>query len=133
MDSSSSFFTVTIEVTIAIAIDKTYTSAAIGISTAEEVRWRSLEALNTANSLCGGRIVILGGVPAKAGNVTVGAVGCSSGTVEQNTGVTNRKNLNQTGQATCLSSWPDPYLQNFSHYGSHLSGSRFRVENPQPL
>jgi len=74
---------------IQIAIDKAYTSAVLGIPTAEEGRMAQPgESEYGANSLCGGRIVILGGgIPIKIKNITVGAVGCSSGTVDQDTAV----------------------------------------------
>ena len=74
---------------IQIAIDKAYTSAVLGISTAEEGRMAQPgESEYGANTLCGGRIVILGGgLPIKFKNITIGAVGCSSGTVDQDTAV----------------------------------------------
>jgi uncharacterized protein GlcG (DUF336 family) len=74
---------------IQIAIDKAYTSAAMSIPTAEEGKLAQPgESEYGANSLCGGRIVILGGgMPIKFKNITVGAVGCSSGTVDQDTTV----------------------------------------------
>jgi len=70
---------------IQIAIDKAYTSAVLGIPTAEEGKMAQPGGPEYgANSLCGGRIVILGGgLPTKLKNVIVGAIGCSSGTVEQ--------------------------------------------------
>ena len=72
---------------IQIAIDKAYTSAVLGIPTAEEGRMAQPgECEYGANSLCGGRIVILGGgIPVKFEHMTLGAVGCSSGTVDQDT------------------------------------------------
>lgn len=74
---------------IQIAIDKAYTSAVLGIPTAEEGRMAQPgESEYGANTLCGGRIVILGGgLPIKFKNITIGAVGCSSGTVDQDTAV----------------------------------------------
>ncbi len=74
---------------IQIAIDKAYTSAVLGIPTADEGRMAQPgESEYGANSLCGGRIVILGGgIPIKLGNIIIGAVGCSSGTVDQDTAV----------------------------------------------
>lgn len=74
---------------IQVAIDKAYTSAILGIPTAEEGRMAQPgESEYGANSLCGGRIVILaGGIPIKFKNITLGAVGCSSGTVDQDTAV----------------------------------------------
>jgi uncharacterized protein GlcG (DUF336 family) len=74
---------------IQVAIDKAYTSAILGIPTAEEGRMAQPGGSEYgANSLCGGRIVILaGGIPIKFKNITLGAVGCSSGTVEQDTAV----------------------------------------------
>jgi uncharacterized protein GlcG (DUF336 family) len=74
---------------IQIAIDKAYTAAVLGIPTAEEGKMAQPgESEYGANSLCGGRIVILGGgIPIKFKNMTLGAVGCSSGTVDQDTSV----------------------------------------------
>ena len=74
---------------IQIAIDKAYTAAVLGIPTAEEGRMAQPgESEYGANSLCGGKIVILGGgIPIKLGNITLGAVGCSSGTIDQDTDV----------------------------------------------
>jgi len=74
---------------IQIAIDKAYTSAVLGIPTAEEGKMAQPGGSEYgANSLCGGRIVILGGgIPVKFKNTVVGAVGCSSGTVDQDTAV----------------------------------------------
>jgi len=74
---------------IQIAIDKAYTAAVLGIPTAEEGKMAQPgESEYGANSLCGGRIVILGGgIPIRFKNMTLGAVGCSSGTVDQDTSV----------------------------------------------
>lgn len=74
---------------IQIAIDKAYTAAVLGIPTAEEGKMAQPGGSEYgANSLCGGRIVILGGgLPIKFKNIVVGAVGCSSGTVDQDTAV----------------------------------------------
>ena len=74
---------------IRIAIDKAYTSATCGIATAEEGKMAQPGGPEYgANTLCGGRIVILGGgIPIKLKNVTLGAVGCSSGAAEQDIAV----------------------------------------------
>ena len=74
---------------IQIAIDKAYTSATCGIATAEEGNMAQPGGPEYgANTLCGGRIVILGGgIPIKLKNVTLGAVGCSSGAAEQDIAV----------------------------------------------
>ncbi len=70
---------------IQIAIDKAYTAAVLGIPTAEEAKVAQPGGpdfgINTTN---GGRIVIFGGgIPVKLGKFTLGAVGCSSGTVDE--------------------------------------------------
>jgi uncharacterized protein GlcG (DUF336 family) len=74
---------------IQIAIDKAYTSATWGSATAEEGNMAQPGGPEYgANTLCGGRIVILGGgIPIKLKNVTLGAVGCSSGAAEQDIAV----------------------------------------------
>ena len=74
---------------VQIAIDKAYTAAIFGIPTAEEGRMAQPGGPEYgANTLYAGRIVILGGgLPVKFKNNVVGAIGCSSGTVEQDTAV----------------------------------------------
>jgi uncharacterized protein GlcG (DUF336 family) len=74
---------------IQVAIDKAYTSAILGVPTADEGKLAQPGQPDYgANTLCGGRIVILGGgVPIIFKNAVVGAVGCSSGTVDQDTAV----------------------------------------------
>jgi uncharacterized protein GlcG (DUF336 family) len=74
---------------IQIAIDKAYTSAVLGIRTEEEGRVAQPGGLEYGiNSACGGRFIIFaGGVPIRLGKTVVGAVGCSSGTVEQDSAV----------------------------------------------
>ena len=74
---------------IQVAIDKAYTSAVLGVSTADEGRLAQPRQPDYgANTLCGGRIVILGGgVPIILNKVVLGAVGCSSGTVDQDIAV----------------------------------------------
>ena len=74
---------------IQVAIDKAYTSAVLGVATADEGKLAQPGQPDYgANTLCGGRIVILGGgVPIVFKNIVVGAVGCSSGTVEQDISV----------------------------------------------
>jgi uncharacterized protein GlcG (DUF336 family) len=76
---------------IQIAIDKAYTSAVLGISTAEEGKMAQPGGPEYGiNSLCGGRIAILGGgIPIKYNNTIIGAIGCSSGTVDQDITVAN--------------------------------------------
>jgi uncharacterized protein GlcG (DUF336 family) len=70
---------------IQIAIDKAYTSAVLGVRTEEEGKIAQPGGPEFGiNSSCGGRFVIFaGGVPVKLGKTVVGAVGCSSGTVDQ--------------------------------------------------
>ena len=74
---------------IQVAIDKAYTSAILGCRTADEGKLAQPGQPDFgANTLCGGRIVILGGgVPIAFKNTVVGAVGCSSGTVDQDIAV----------------------------------------------
>jgi len=74
---------------IQVAIDKAYTSAILGVPTADEGKLAQPGQPDYgANTLCGGRIVILGGgVPIMFKNSPVGAVGCSSGTVDQDIAV----------------------------------------------
>lgn len=70
---------------IQIAMDKAYTSAALRSRTADEGRAAAPgQPGYGVNTLCGGRIVVLGGgVPIKFKNTVLGAVGCSSGTADQ--------------------------------------------------
>ena len=74
---------------IQVAIDKAYTSAILGCRTADEGKLAQPGQPDYgANTLCGGRICILGGgVPIVFKNTVVGAVGCSSGTVDQDISV----------------------------------------------
>jgi len=74
---------------IQIAIDKAYTAAVLGLPTGEEGKIAQPGGPDFGiNSTCGGRIVIFaGGVPIRYGKFVLGAVGCSSGTVEQDTAV----------------------------------------------
>jgi uncharacterized protein GlcG (DUF336 family) len=74
---------------IHIAIDKAYTSAVLGIRTEEEGKIAQPGGPEYGiNSSCGGRFIIFaGGVPIKTGTTVVGAVGCSSGTVDQDSAV----------------------------------------------
>ena len=74
---------------IQIAIDKAYTSAVLGIPTADEGKLAQPgQPEYGVNTLSGGRIVILGGgVPIIHKKKVVGAIGCSSGTVDQDTTV----------------------------------------------
>lgn len=74
---------------IQVAIDKAYTSAILGVPTADEGKLAQPGQPDYgANTLCGGRIVILGGgVPIIFEKTVVGAVGCSSGTVDQDSSV----------------------------------------------
>ena len=74
---------------IQIAIDKAYTSAVLGIRTEEEGKVAQSGGQEFGiNSACGGRIIIFaGGVPIKYGKTVIGAVGCSSGTVGQDSAV----------------------------------------------
>lgn len=70
---------------IQIAIDKAYTSAVLGIPTADEGKLAQPgQPEYGINTLSGGRIAILGGgVPIIHKKKVVGAIGCSSGTVDQ--------------------------------------------------
>jgi uncharacterized protein GlcG (DUF336 family) len=74
---------------IQIAIDKAYTSAVLGIPTADEGKLAQPgQPEYGINTLSGGRITILGGgVPIIYKNKVVGAIGCSSGTVDQDSTV----------------------------------------------
>ncbi len=74
---------------IHIAIDKAYTSAVLGIRTEEEGKMAQPGGPEYGiNSSCGGRFIIFaGGVPVRFGKTVVGAVGCSSGTVEQDSAI----------------------------------------------
>lgn len=70
---------------IQIAIDKAYTSAVLGIPTADEGKLAQPgQPEYGINTLSGGRLTILGGgIPIIYKKKVVGAVGCSSGTVDQ--------------------------------------------------
>ena len=70
---------------IQIAIDKAYTSAVLGIPTANEGRLAQPgQPEYGINTLSGGRLAILGGgIPITHKKRVVGAIGCSSGTVDQ--------------------------------------------------
>ncbi len=72
---------------IQIAIDKAYTAAVLGLPTGAEGKMAQPGGPDFGiNSTCGGRIVILaGGLPVRLKTLVVGGVGCSSGTVEQDT------------------------------------------------
>jgi uncharacterized protein GlcG (DUF336 family) len=74
---------------IQIAIDKAYTSAVLGIRTEEEGKIAQPGGPEFGiNSSCGGRFIIFaGGVPIRIGKTVVGGVGCSSGTVDQDSQV----------------------------------------------
>lgn len=74
---------------IQIAIDKAYTASVLRLSTGEEGKIAQPGGPDFGiNSTCGGRIVIFaGGVPVKLDKLVLGAVGCSSGTVEEDTSV----------------------------------------------
>ena len=74
---------------VQIAIDKAYTAAVLGVRTEEEGKIAQSGGSEFGiNSSCGGRIIIFaGGVPIKYGKTVVGAVGCSSGTVDQDSKV----------------------------------------------
>ena len=70
---------------IQVAIDKAYTSAIFGVATGEEGKLAQPGQPDYgANTLCGGRVVIIaGGVPILYRNTVLGAIGCSSGTPDQ--------------------------------------------------
>lgn len=74
---------------IQIAIDKAFTSAVLGVRTEEEGKIAQPGGPDFGiNTTYGGRIIIFGGgIPAKYGNRVVGAVGCSSGTVDEDSAV----------------------------------------------
>ncbi len=74
---------------IQIAIDKAYTASVLRLPTGEEGKIAQPGGPDFGiNSTCGGRIVIFaGGVPVKLDKLVLGAVGCSSGTVEEDTSV----------------------------------------------
>ncbi|MFI5449949.1 MAG: heme-binding protein [Candidatus Bathyarchaeia archaeon] len=68
-----------------LAIDKAYTSAALGVTTQEE--WKAAQPGGIdygLNSLYGGRLTTIGGgVPIKMGSQILGGIGVSTGTVEE--------------------------------------------------
>jgi uncharacterized protein GlcG (DUF336 family) len=70
---------------IQVAIDKAYTSAIFGVATSDEGKLAQPGQPDYgANTLCGGRVVIIaGGVPIIHKNAVLGAIGCSSGTPDQ--------------------------------------------------
>jgi uncharacterized protein GlcG (DUF336 family) len=70
---------------IQIAIDKAYTAAVLGLPTGDEGKIAQPGGPDFGiNSSCGGRIIIFGGgVPVRLNTLVLGAVGCSSGTVDQ--------------------------------------------------
>jgi uncharacterized protein GlcG (DUF336 family) len=74
---------------IQIAIAKAYTAAVLGIATGEEAKMAQPGQPEFGiNTLSGGRITILaGGIPIIPKKSILGAVGCSSGTVDQDTAV----------------------------------------------
>ena len=74
---------------IQIAIDKAYTAAVLGVRTEEEGKIAQPgEPEYGINSAAGGRFILLaGGIPVKFGKAVIGAVGCSSGTVDQDAAV----------------------------------------------
>jgi len=74
---------------IQIAIDKAYTSAVLGIRTEEEGKVAQPGGPEFGiSSAAGGRFIIFaGGIPVRSGKMVLGAVGCSSGTVEQDAAV----------------------------------------------
>ena len=76
---------------IQFAIDKAYTAAVLCLRTEEEGKIAQPGGPEFGiTSSHGGRIMILaGGVPIKYGKTVVGAVGCSSGTVDQDAAVAN--------------------------------------------
>jgi len=76
---------------IQVAIDKAYTAAVLCLRTEEEgIIAQPGGAEFGINSSHGGRIMLLaGGVPIRYGKTVVGAVGCSSGTVDQDAAVAN--------------------------------------------
>ena len=72
---------------IQIAIDKAYTASVLRLPTKEEGKIAQPGGPDFGiNSTCNGRIVIFaGGIPIKLNELVLGAVGCSSGTVEEDT------------------------------------------------
>jgi uncharacterized protein GlcG (DUF336 family) len=74
---------------IQIAIDKAYSAAVLGIATGDEAKVAQPgQPEYGINTLSGGKITILaGGFPIIYKKSILGAVGCSSGTVEQDTAV----------------------------------------------
>jgi uncharacterized protein GlcG (DUF336 family) len=74
---------------IQIAVDKAYSAAALGIATADEAKMAQPgQPEYGINTLSGGRITILaGGIPIIYKKAILGAVGCSSGTVDQDAAV----------------------------------------------
>ncbi|HUK50136.1 MAG TPA: heme-binding protein [Terriglobales bacterium] len=74
---------------IQIAIDKAYTASVLRIPTGEEGKIAQPGGPDFGiHTSCGGRIMIFaGGIPVKFKGTVVGAVGCSSGTVQEDTSV----------------------------------------------
>ena len=74
---------------IQIAADKAYSAAVLGIATGDEAKVAQPgQPEYGINTLSGGRITILaGGFPIVHKKSILGAVGCSSGTVDQDTAV----------------------------------------------
>lgn len=74
---------------VQIAIDKAYTAAVLGIRTEEEGKIAQPGGPEFGiNSSSGGRLIIFGGgIPIKYGKSIIGAVGCSSGTADQDMAV----------------------------------------------
>src|SRR5208282_664884 len=70
---------------IQIAIDKAYTASVLGVRTEEEGSSAQPGGPDFGiNSSSGGRLIIFaGGIPIKYGKIVVGAIGCSSGTSQQ--------------------------------------------------
>jgi len=74
---------------IQIAIDKAYTASVLRLPTGEEGKIAQPGGPDFGiNSSCGGRIIIFaGGIAVKFKDSVIGAVGCSSGTVQEDTSV----------------------------------------------
>jgi uncharacterized protein GlcG (DUF336 family) len=102
-----------------IQIEKAYTSAVLGISTADEGKLaQPSQPEYGVNTIAGRRYVILGrGVSIIHEKKIVGAVGCSSGTVDQNAAVA------QAGVVPSSSAWFEEWMVSAMHGAADIQKS----------